>query len=59
MTKTFWTVGYAPYNRVPNAPIFTSKIPAQHLALIINHTGEYKGRGCKAVKCDSAGRLLR
>lgn len=57
---TWWTVGYAPFNVIRAAGVFSSKAAAAAAARKLNsEPGEFKGRGCKAVRCDAVGRLVR
>lgn len=58
--QTYWTVGYAPFNRILSAGVFNTRAEAEQLARKLNsEPGEFKGRGCKAVRCDFSGRLVR
>jgi len=60
--KTFWTVGYAPFARVREAGVFERKVDAEVEAVEWNkgrRDPQYRGRGCRAVRCDESGRLVR
>lgn len=60
MTQPYWTIGYAPFTRVLPVEVFERKPQAEARARQINSTpGEYKGRGCRAYKCDARGNLVR
>lgn len=55
----YYTVGYPPFTKVRGAPVFTTKAKATEAARDYNKYGEYRGRGCKAYKCDEHGNIVR